>query len=154
MTRNMCFHTHVSQSYTHAGCGAEHGESEKRSSWEDAIDRRREVSTKAVEFVPFSIEAGGAWGPAARRFFNECLELADGERNVDLYHWSSAKFSSTWYDTLSVLVVAKDGLKSELPHRVVTGRSAFGICSTQIMKITRWARRALVMILDRYRLCL
>ena len=25
-------------------------------------------------------------------------------RNVDLYHWSSAKFSSTWYDTLSVLV--------------------------------------------------
>eukprot|EP01043_Picozoa_sp_COSAG02_P026581 COSAG02_NODE_1535_length_12053_cov_13.122794_10_plen_138_part_00 len=70
-----------------------------------AIDRRRAVSTKEVEFVPFSIEAGGAaWGPAARRFFNECLELADGERNVDLYHWSSAKFSSTWYDTLSVLV--------------------------------------------------
>ena len=62
------------------------------------------MSTKEVEFVPFSIEAGGAWGPAARRFFNECLELADGERNVDLYHWSSAKFSSTWYDTLSVLV--------------------------------------------------
>ena len=26
------------------------------------------------------------------------------DRNVDLYHWSSAKFSSTWYDTLSVLV--------------------------------------------------
>ena len=46
----------------------------------------------------------------------------------------------------------KGGLKSELPHRVVTGRSAFGICSTQIMKITRWARRALVMILDRYAL--
>ena len=23
---------------------------------------------------------------------------------VDLYHWSSAKFSSTWYDTLSILV--------------------------------------------------
>ena len=28
----------------------------------------------------------------------------DSDRNVDLYHWSSAKFSSTWYDTLSVLV--------------------------------------------------
>ena len=26
------------------------------------------------------------------------------ESNVDLYHWSSTKFSSTWYDTLSVLV--------------------------------------------------
>eukprot|EP01043_Picozoa_sp_COSAG02_P049090 COSAG02_NODE_4898_length_4851_cov_5.166667_1_plen_37_part_10 len=25
-------------------------------------------------------------------------------RNVDRYHWSSAKSSSTWYDTLSVLV--------------------------------------------------
>ena len=25
-------------------------------------------------------------------------------RNVNLYHWSSAKFSSTWYDTLSVPV--------------------------------------------------
>ena len=54
--------------------------------------------------VPFSIEARGAWGPAARKFFVECLKLADGDRDVDLYHWSSAKFSSTWYDTLSVLV--------------------------------------------------
>ena len=34
----------------------------------------------------------------------ECLKLADSDRDVDLYHWSSAKFSSTWYDTLSVLV--------------------------------------------------
>ena len=56
------------------------------------------------KFVPFSIEAGGVWGPAARGFFNECLKLAGSDRNVDLYHWSSAKFSSTWYDTLSVLV--------------------------------------------------
>ena len=47
---------------------------------------------------------GTASRACTRRFFNECLELADGERNVDLYHWSSAKFSSTWYDTLSVLV--------------------------------------------------
>ena len=62
------------------------------------------MSANDVEFVPFSIEAGGAWGPAARKFFVECLKLADGDRDVDLYHWSSAKFSSTWYDTLSVLV--------------------------------------------------
>ena len=32
------------------------------------------------------------------------MKLADSDRNVDLYHWSSTKFSSTWYDTLSVLV--------------------------------------------------
>ena len=57
-----------------------------------------------MEFVPFSIEAGGVWGPAAKKFFSECLELADTDRNVDLYHWSSGKFSSTWYGTLSVLV--------------------------------------------------
>ena len=94
-------------SYEHTGWGAERGEREKRSSWEDkgAIDRRRAraVSANDVEFVPFSIEAGGAWGPAARKFFVECLKLADSDRDVDLYHWSSAKFSSTWYDTLSVL---------------------------------------------------
>jgi len=47
---------------------------------------------------------GGVWGPAAQGFFKECLKLADSDRNVDLYHWSSAKFSSTWYDTLSVLI--------------------------------------------------
>ena len=93
-------------SYAHTGWGAEQGEREKRASWEDkgAIDRRRAVSANDVEFVPFSIEAGGAWGPAARKFFGDCLKLADSDRDVDLYHWSSAKFSSTWYDTLSVLV--------------------------------------------------
>ena len=93
-------------SYAHTGWGAERGEREKRASWEDkgAIDRRREVLAHDVEFVPFSIEAGGAWGPVARKFFGDCLKLADSDRNVDLYHWSSAKFSSTWYDTLSVLV--------------------------------------------------
>ena len=62
------------------------------------------MSANDVKFVPFSIEAGGVWGPAAQGFFNECLKLADSDRNVDLYHWSSTKFSSTWYDTLSVLV--------------------------------------------------
>ena len=91
-------------SYTHAGLGAEQGEIAKRASWDNAVDRRRAVSANDVEFVPFSIETGGAWGPAAKKFFSDCLELADGNRNVDLYHWSSAKFSSTWYDTLSVLV--------------------------------------------------
>ena len=40
----------------------------------------------------------------ASMHWHECLKLADSDRNVDLYHWSSAKFSSTWYDTLSVLV--------------------------------------------------
>ena len=74
------------------------------STWKDAIRRRREGAAHDVEFVPFSIEAGGVWGPAAKRFFETCLKLADSDRDVDLYHWSSGQFSSTWYDTMSILV--------------------------------------------------
>ena len=87
-------------SYDHTGWGAEQGERHKQESWDEAIDRRMAMSANDVKFVPFSIEAGGVWGPAAQGFFNECLKLADSDRNVDLYHWSSAKLSSTWYDTL------------------------------------------------------
>ena len=43
-------------------------------------------------------------GPAARKFFRECLALADDDRDIDLYHWSSTRFSAVWRDTLSVLV--------------------------------------------------
>ena len=35
--------------------------------------------------MPFSIEAGGVWGPAARRFFKECIALANDDRDIDLY---------------------------------------------------------------------
>ena len=41
--------------YSHSGWGAEHGEREKRKSWRKAMGRRADD----VEFVPFSIEAGG-----------------------------------------------------------------------------------------------
>ena len=40
----------------------------------------------------------------ARKFFRECLALADDDRDIDLYHWSSTRFSAVWRDTLSVLV--------------------------------------------------
>ena len=42
--------------------------------------------------------------PAARRFFKECIALANDDRDIDLYHWSSPRFSAAWLDTLSVLV--------------------------------------------------
>ena len=71
---------------------------------DEAIRRRRNLSAGGVEFVPFSIEAGGVWGPAARRFFKECIALANDDRDIDLYHWSSPKFSAAWQNTLSVLV--------------------------------------------------
>ena len=89
--------------YSYTGWGAAHGEQQKRDSWDEAIRRRQELSACGVDFVPFSIEAGGVWGPAAKQFFRECLALADDDRDIDLYHWSSSKFSAAWRDTLSVL---------------------------------------------------
>ena len=32
------------------------------------------------------------------------LNLAEDDRDIDVYHWSSAKFSSTWHDTFSILL--------------------------------------------------
>ena len=79
-----------------------------------------------MEFVPFSLEAGGVWGPAAKRFFKRCVARADNlDRDVDLYHWSSAKFESTWRDTLSVLAAR--------------GRAQVGVHSAK----TDWSRRIL-----------
>ena len=46
----------------------------------------------------------GAWGPAAKRFFNTCVKLAGDDRDIDLYHWSSERFSSAWVNTISVLL--------------------------------------------------
>ena len=90
--------------YTHTGAGAKWGEQQKQNSWAEALRRRRNLVAGGVEFVPFSIEAGGVWGPAAQKFFRECLALADDDRDIDLYHWSSTRFSAVWRDTLSVLV--------------------------------------------------
>ena len=91
--------------YQSAGGGATHGQKEKRRSWGKAIKRRRAESAHEVEFIPFSLEVGGVWGPAARQFFNDCASKADNiDRDIDLYHWSSAKFRSAWLDTMSVLV--------------------------------------------------
>lgn len=91
--------------YQWTGWGATHGEQEKRTSWKKALRRRQAESTHHIEFVPFSMEAGGVWGPAAQKFFNDCASKADNlDRDIDLYHWSSAKFCSAWRDTMSVLV--------------------------------------------------
>ena len=91
-----------------------------------AIARRQEESVHNVKFVPFSLEAGGVWGPAAKKFFKQCASQADNQdRDVDLYHWSSAKFESTWRDTISVLVAR--------------GRAQVGVHSAK----SDWSRRIL-----------
>ena len=46
---------------------------------------------RTVEFVPFGLEAGGVWGPAARRFLAKCLYLGDDDRDIGVYptcYWS------------------------------------------------------------------
>ena len=54
------------------------------------------------------------------------LARADNlDRDVDLYHWSSAKFESTWRDALSVLAAR--------------GRAQVGVHSAK----TDWSRRIL-----------
>jgi hypothetical protein len=52
--------------YANTGWGAESGERQKEATWAKAIRRKRDASASDVEFVPFSLEAGGVWGPAAR----------------------------------------------------------------------------------------
>ena len=39
------------------------------------MQQKRDVSASDVEFVPFSLEAGGVWGPAARKFFRTCVTV-------------------------------------------------------------------------------
>ena len=75
--------------YTDTGVGAVRGEAEKWRSWDAAMLRRAKAAPAGVEFIPFSLEASGVWGPAARRFFAKCLYLADDDRDIDVYHWSS-----------------------------------------------------------------
>ena len=89
-----------------------HAGSSGRSSYDD------------IEFVPFSIEVGGVWGPAARRFFDGCLDAANTDRDIDFYHWSSQSFGDFWKDALSVLMArerARIGLaasKGDWPRRI------------------------------------
>ena len=33
-----------------------------------------------------------------------CVKLAGDDRDIDLYHWSSERFSSAWINTISVLL--------------------------------------------------
>jgi hypothetical protein len=37
------------------------------------------------------------------------MAVAGGDRDIDLYHWSTPRFSSVWQDTLSVLVTRGRG---------------------------------------------
>ena len=80
------------------------GEKDKERAWKEAIAARRDRVAHELKFVPFCVEVGGAWGSAAKTFFNTCVALAGDDRDIDLYHWSSERFSAAWKATISVLV--------------------------------------------------
>ena len=109
--------------YSETGCFAKEGERLKWKSWRDAINERRIHAPAGVVFVPFSIEIGGYWGPAARRFFTESVAMAHSDRDIDLYHWSNQRFSDSWKSTFSVLVARE--------------RARFGLAAAT----QDWARR-------------
>ena len=90
--------------YVGAGSGAAMGEADKERRWKEAIKSRQDRVAHEVKFVPFCVEVGGAWGSAAKTFFNTCVVLAGDDRDIDLYHWSSERFSAAWRTTISVLV--------------------------------------------------
>ena len=82
----------------------------------------RPQSTSAVAVR--CVEVGGAWGSAAKTFFNTCVVLAGDDRDIDLYHWSSERFSAAWRTTISVLVakgrarVGVAGAATDWPKRI------------------------------------
>ena len=90
----------------------------------EAIKSRRDRVAHEVKFVPFCVEVGGAWGSAAKTFFNTCVVLAGDDRDIDLYHWSSERFSAAWRTTISVLVakgrarVGVAGAATDWPKRI------------------------------------
>jgi hypothetical protein len=67
----------------------------------------RDLDFAGVGLIPFSLEASGVWGPAARRFFAKCLYLADDDRDIDVYptyHLSCLVFGS-WFFILVGFIV-------------------------------------------------
>ena len=88
----------------HPGWGAAVGEADKTRRWKEAIKSRQDRVAHEVKVVPFCVEVGGAWGSAAKTFFSTCVDLAGDDRDIDLYHWSSERFSAARRTTISVLV--------------------------------------------------
>ena len=74
------------------------------------------MSTESGTCAPRAVRRGfphggdvssGAWyciPHFTKRFFNTCVKLAGDDRDIDLYHWSSERFSSAWVKTISVLL--------------------------------------------------
>jgi hypothetical protein len=103
--------------YNASGDFARQGEKEKRSNWREAIRRARlrGVDESRVEFVPFSVEVSGTWGPAADWFFRRMAAHRRDRRDIDYFHWSSQTWKEFWLDAISVCLARGRGqLGSEI----------------------------------------
>ena len=98
----------------------------------DKAQREISASVVALEVYDFKcmLNASEDWDSVRRKVnYQACSGPQAGrwtqDRDVDLYHWSSAKFESTWRDTISVLIAR--------------GRAQVGVHSAK----SDWSRRIL-----------
>ena len=69
--------------------------------------------------------AGGVWGPAAQAFFEEAAFYNHyNERDIDRYHWNTAKFKTLWRTKFAVLMarergrIGSDAALGDMPKRL------------------------------------
>ena len=68
---------------------------------------------------------GGVWGPAAQAFFEEAAFYNHyNERDIDRYHWNTAKFKTLWRTKFAVLMarergrIGSDAALGDMPKRL------------------------------------
>jgi hypothetical protein len=97
--------------YEETGDFARQGEKDKWRNWRKAVKRAREQGRdeSQVKFVPFSLEIGGVWGPAAEHFFKKMASHRRNLRDIDYFHWSSQTWQDYWLDAISVCLARGRG---------------------------------------------
>jgi len=97
--------------YEETGDFARQGEKDKWRNWRKAVKRAREQGRdeSQVKLVPFSLEIGGVWGPAAEHFFKKMASHRRNLRDIDYFHWSSQTWQDYWLDAISVCLARGRG---------------------------------------------
>jgi hypothetical protein len=114
--------------YHSPGDMARAGEREKEDNWSEAIRRARLAGRdeSRVQFVPFSLEISGVWGPAAERFFRQMASHRRNLRDIDYFHWSSQSWRDFWLNAISVCIARGRGqigtevARTDVFHRQAT----------------------------------
>jgi hypothetical protein len=86
-----------------------------------------------VQFVPFSLEISGVWGPAAERFFRQMASHRRNLRDIDYFHWSSHSWRDFWLNAISVCIARGRGqigtevARTDVFHRQATHSRLRGV---------------------------